>query len=69
VTLNANGTMRVCRGLGCVGNGPSNAFTLRYGRSVRVGPFRCTSRIDGMRCVVIRTGHGFLIGRKSLKRF
>jgi hypothetical protein len=60
--------MSVCRGVGCLGNGPENAFTLRYGRSVRVGPFRCTSRRDGMLCVVVRSGHGFLINRDRVKR-
>ena len=53
----------------CLGNGPENAFTLRYGRSVRVGPFRCTSRRIGMECLVVRNGHGFLISRERLKRF
>lgn len=69
VTLKPNGSMRVRRGMVCNGNSPEDSFTLLYGRSVRLGPFRCTSRRDGMRCVVIRTGHGFLIAREGLKRF
>lgn len=48
---------------------PESAFTLRYGHSVRVGPFQCSSRRAGMRCQVVRTGHGFLISRARLKRF
>lgn len=67
VSLKANGRMSVRRP--CYSNSPENAYTLRYGRSVRVGPFRCTSRRDGMRCVVLRSGRGFLISRESLKRF
>jgi hypothetical protein len=67
VTLSASGRTHVCPG--CVGNGPENAFTLRYGRSVQVGPFRCTSLKIGMRCAVPRSGHGFLISRDALKRF
>ena len=69
ITLKADGHSKICRGVGCLGNGPENAFTLRYGSSVTVGPFRCTSRTDGMRCVVSRTGHGFLLSRESLKTF
>jgi hypothetical protein len=61
--------MRVRTGGVCLGNEPNDAFTLRYGRSVRLGPFRCTSLRVGMRCVFVRTGHGFLISRESLKRF
>jgi hypothetical protein len=51
------------------GNGSENAFTLRYGHSLRVGPFRCTSRRIGMQCLVVRNGHGFFISREGLKRF
>ena len=66
--LSANGRVHVCRGTGCLGNGPENAFTLGYGRSVRVGAFRCTSLARGMRCVVIISGRGFLIARQGIKR-
>ena len=69
VSLYRSGRMPVCRGVGCVGNGPENAFTLRYGHSIRLGPFRCTSLRSGMRCVVVGSGHGFLISREALKRF
>lgn len=67
--LTANGRVQICRGERCIGNGPENAFTLRYGTGVRVGPFRCTSRRIGMRCVVVRTGRGFFISRERLTRF
>lgn len=69
VTLRASGRMTTCIGIRCLGNGPEDAFTLRYGRSTNVGPFRCTSRVTGMRCVVRRTGRGFLISAASLRRF
>lgn len=69
VRLYRGGGMLVCRGFGCLSNGPKNAFTLRYGRSVRVGPFRCTSRKTGMRCVSVPSGHGFKISRERLMRF
>jgi len=67
VKLGVKGHSKLCRGAGCVGDGPPNAFTLRYGHSVHVGPFTCTSRTDGMRCTV--GGHGFLISRRGISRF
>ncbi len=67
--LRANGRTRFCHGERCLSNGPTNAFTLRYGHSVRVGPFRCSSSRRGMRCVVMRSGHGFFISRERLTRF
>ena len=68
VTLRRTG-MRVRAGGVCRGNEPENAFTLRYSSSVRLGPFRCTSLRVGMRCIFIRSTHGFLISREALKRF
>jgi hypothetical protein len=68
VTLEPSG--HVIRHQNCLlSDPPGNAFTLRYGRSVRVGPFRCTSRRVGMQCLVVRNGHGFLLSRKRLKTF
>jgi hypothetical protein len=68
VTLSASGALKTCHGAGCLGNGPEDAFTLKYGRSVTVGPFRCTSLQSGMRCVVKASGRGFLLSRKGVKR-
>jgi hypothetical protein len=69
ITLYPNGKTKVCTGAGCLGNGPQNAFTLKYGRSVSVGPFRCASQTRGMRCIVVQSGRGFLIGRQGITRF
>jgi hypothetical protein len=66
VRLEADGTTRAPQN--CL-LGVNDEFTLGYGRSVRLGPFRCTSRTVGMRCVELRSGHGFLIGRKRLRQF
>ena len=66
VELRANGRLRRCGGVRCLGNGPTNATTLGYGRSLDVGPFRCTSLTTGMRCVARRTGHGFLLSRAGV---
>ena len=69
VKLRPDGTMRVCLGMACLGNGPVNASTLGHGESIRVGPFRCRSLARGMRCKVIRSGRGFLISKQRLERF
>jgi hypothetical protein len=69
VTLRSNGQTRAPQNCLISGNDPEDAFTLRYGHSVRLEPFRCTSLTIGMRCVVVRSGHGFLISREHLKRF
>ncbi|MFN8124701.1 MAG: hypothetical protein U0237_20015 [Thermoleophilia bacterium] len=66
--LAPNGTVRICTGTGCLGNGPEDAITLRYGRSVTVGRYRCTSRADGIRCRVRASGRGFLINASGVTR-
>src|SRR5689334_4962103 len=38
VTLGPGGALKRCRGAKCLGNGPENATTLRYGHSLTVGP-------------------------------
>lgn len=47
---------------------PIGARTLRYGRRVNVGRFRCTSKRRGMKCVVRRSGRGFLASRDGFER-
>jgi hypothetical protein len=68
--LRRTGHTAVCSHRICpVGNGPENATTLGYGRSIDVGPFRCTSATSGIRCLVVATGHGFMIARAGVKTF
>ena len=43
VRMNARGTYRVCNGQTCLGNPPQGVPALPYGRSIRVGGFRCSS--------------------------
>jgi hypothetical protein len=45
------------------------AKVLRYGRSLSVGPFTCTSRRSGLTCRSRASGHGFKISRQRQKRF
>jgi len=54
----------------CVGDTARDpkATRLAYGRTIRAGAMRCTSRTDGMRCANGR-GHGFLIGRAKYRLF
>jgi len=69
-TLRPNGRTAVCTRRACpVGNGPERAPVLPYGRSIRVGPFRCTSRRTWMRCVAVANGHGFTIAREGVATF
>jgi hypothetical protein len=45
------------------------AKVLRYGRSLRVGPFTCTSRESGLACKSRSSGHGFKLSRQRQSRF
>jgi hypothetical protein len=44
-------------------------FVLRYGRSVRLGQFACASRVTGMTCRSLSSGHGFSISRERQRFF
>jgi hypothetical protein len=66
LTLGLRGRARfVCAGDTVLGAGRR----LPYGRSIRRGRFRCTSRRRGMRCVNRRNGHGFHLSRERARRF
>ena len=69
VTLSKQGTLKVCHGTKCLGDGPEDAFELGYGKSVKVGNFKCTSKKAGMRCSVSPSGHGFELSRDALDQF
>ena len=68
VTLNEQGTLKVCDGTKCLGDGPEDAFELGYGKSVKVGNFECMSKTTGMRCVS-PSGNGFELSREALDQF
>jgi hypothetical protein len=68
VALTAAGAVKACHGLRCVGNAPERTPTLGYGQSIGLGPFRCTSLRRGVRCIVSKFGHGFLLGSHGLAR-
>lgn len=66
-TLTPKGSIKICRGERCLGNGPEDATTLGYGHAIVVGRFRCTSRVDGIRCRVHATGRGYLISSSGVR--
>jgi len=67
-TLAADGHLRECLGMTCLGNPPDGDRKLAYGDSVALGPFRCSSLTTGVRCTVMRSQHGFLISRSGIVR-
>jgi hypothetical protein len=64
VTRNGARGRFVCAGDTALGSGR----VLAFGRSVRRGGLRCTSRESGITCKN-RRGHGFRISRQSYRRF
>lgn len=68
VTMSASGKLSICRGLRCIGNAPEHTPTLAAGRSIELGPFRCTSLTAGVRCIVTKLGHGFRLSTLGVNR-
>ena len=69
VDMDIHGGLHRCRvKIRCQGDLGQGAFELKYGHSVRVGRFKCTSRTTGVTCTVAKTGKGFRINRKGVKR-
>ena len=46
-----------------------HAKTLRYGKTLDVGPFTCVSSRRGLNCEARLTGHGFELSRKKQRTF
>jgi uncharacterized protein DUF6636 len=55
----------VCAGDTVFADGP----VLGYRKSIRRGRFKCTSYRNGMRCVNLRTAHGFSLARRKARWF
>jgi hypothetical protein len=53
----------------CVSDAVDSGRALAYGESIRRGRFRCRSRVIGMRCVNLRSGHGFALSKQRVRRF
>ena len=68
VVLRPTGKLSICHGIKCIGNPPDQVPTLVYGSWLTLGPFRCDSTHAGVKCVVVKTGKGFLISPTKIKR-
>jgi hypothetical protein len=73
VRLSPSGRVTICQHQPqnrCTGNfGEGGPFRqLAYGSSTKAGRFRCSSETQGVTCVVIATGRGFLINRDGVTR-
>jgi hypothetical protein len=68
VLLRPSGNLSICHGIKCIGNPPDQIPTLVYGSWLTLGPFRCDSTHAGVKCVVVKTGKGFLISPTKIKR-
>lgn len=73
VKMNRTGRLTICQDRGTrnrcnIGNPGEGTPTLRYGRQITVGRFRCLSLRSGMRCTVIQSGKGFLISTTNVRR-
>jgi hypothetical protein len=72
-TLTASGSVVLCRTHSItsnrcgLGNAGENSPAYKAGKTVTIGPFACTVRGNGVRCVVTATGQGFLLGAKKLE--
>jgi hypothetical protein len=51
------------------GFGSAPIRVLRYGQTLRVGFYRCTSRATGLTCISRRSGHGFVLSNTRQRRF
>jgi uncharacterized protein DUF6636 len=52
----------------CVSDAIGPARRVRYGTKFRFGPFRCSIRTTGVRCLNAAR-HGWFVSRQSVKRF
>jgi hypothetical protein len=73
VQMTAAGKLQICRGLKCLSNPPDGEAMLHQGQSVTAGPFHCTvvkgtTSKSSVRCLVTKSGHGFLLGSAGLTR-
>jgi hypothetical protein len=67
VRMGLDARLTTCRGVSCLGNAPENTPVLPYGKQVTVGRFRCFSLRSGIKCIVVRSGKGFLIDRVGVR--
>jgi hypothetical protein len=68
--LHRNGFVKICKGVGCIGNPPENATTITAEHDVVVGPFTCYTTIARtVVCYVTKTGKGLEVSGSGIKKF
>jgi hypothetical protein len=69
VAMNGSGSLTICHGKEC-GKLPDLAPELYVGEQVGApnSPFDCTVLSAGVRCTIVKTGTGFLIGAEGVQR-
>jgi hypothetical protein len=50
-------------------HGPNPPRILRYGQTLKLGNFRCTSRPAGLTCASVHSKHGFLLSTTQQRIF
>jgi hypothetical protein len=68
VKMSAAGRLTLCKKNCPIGDLGEGTRVLGYGKQATIGRFRCLSLRTGVRCIVIRSGKGFLISSKGVKR-
>ncbi|OBJ61778.1 hypothetical protein [Mycobacterium sp. 1423905.2] len=65
VQMTADGAIKPCTGVGCLGNAGQGTPTLGYGQTAGIGPFTCQSETSGVTCTVT-SGRGFTISTAGI---
>ena len=67
--MGLSGRLKICSGPRCpIGNPGERTPTLRFGKQMTVGRFRCLSLRSGVKCTVISSGRGFLFSSAGVAR-
>jgi hypothetical protein len=66
VKMGAAGRLTLCRNRCPIGSLGEGVRSLGFGKQATVGRFRCQSLRTGVKCIVIRSGKGFLISSKGV---
>lgn len=68
VRMTPTGRLRLCRGVGCLGDPAPNTRVLGYGQRITLGRFQCVSQHSGVACTLVRSGKGFVIDKNRVHR-
>lgn len=65
VVLKTDSSLTECSGQQCLSNAGLGTPTLRYGQSITLGPFTCSSSASGITCM-LGNGDGFVIAKAGV---